>query len=358
MEINGKEVIGTSVAFPIALSTIIKRKYMKLPSKSTMFYIVAFIVCLPFSYGLDHYLNYLLEKSTIDYIEKKNVVVIYDNFNSEHGDIVMQTFLNNLHSNLLDEYEVIKINQAEVRIEVAKLLVVDLLDQGKKVYMNASMSPTNGVYTYLWNLTYQDLAKYENITITQSVGNNLDTSEFLEAFTDKYKKLDNEIYTILNDNAETIKEIALIKDINQLYEKYGMYAQIVVDIQYHLGLGRNDKMREFVFETISPILSKYKLDKQQDEIVDQYTNIINAFAPAILMSDTNNKVIQVGSSSQSDTDIGTDSFLDFRVKNLINIDIRENAIVDVDGEKKVGTSLASPIALSNIINQLNTLSGQ
>jgi hypothetical protein len=307
----------------------------------------------PFNYDIQYYISYLLNKHITKDIEKDNLVVFYDNFSEEHGDIIVQTFLNKLNNKLLDKYEIIKIDSSDIRVEVFELLMIDLLEEGKQVYLNSSVSPRDGVYAYRWNLAYQHLLQYKNIIITQSVGNNINTAKYLKSFTDKGNEIDEEIYSLMNDKVDNIKEIVLTKDIEQLLIEYGYFAWPIIGIKSNLGFDRNDKMRHLVYETISPLLLKYNLQKKQDEIIDVYTSIINSFSHAILISNNNGKVIQVGSSSQLDSDVGTNSFLDFRIKNLIDIDVRENAVTEINGKEEIGTSLSSPTALADIINKLN-----
>ena len=327
---------------------------MKFEKKLNIILIAFMVFIFPFTYHIHYHILYLLEKHKVENIEKEHVVVFYDDFDTEHGNIIIQAFSNELNSTL-DKYEIIKFNQKDVRVEVLEPLVLDLLNDGKQVYFNSSVIPPTGDSSFVWNSTYKHFLKYENMTLTQSVGNNLDTAEYLKTFTDQNQDMDNEIYTLLNDRAEEIKAIALSEDIDNLLKEYNYLGLRLAAIKSKIGFDRNDEMRALISKTISPIIVKYQLEKEQNKIIDMYSSIINSFSFAILITNTNKNVIQVGASVQADIDRGNTSFIDFRIKNLVNIDVRENPIIYIDGEKQMGTSISSPVALANIMNQSNTI---
>jgi hypothetical protein len=69
------------------------------------------------------------------------------------------------------------------------------------------------------------------------------------------------------------------------------------------------------------------------------------------LSSEKTNAILVGSDSRLERKDGTiiDNFLDFRVKDLIDVDEREKCWIGEPGEQKIGTSISSPYVLASFV---------
>lgn len=320
------------------------------PQKWDLFTLIIILMILPWLSTFENKFFYEYHKDKVENIGKSKVVVFYDHFeDDEHGANVVESFLSKIDQNQND-YEIVKLDSSmSMKVEVMQLLVQKLLDDGKDVYFNSSISPTDTISSWKWLQVYKELGTHENITITQAVGNQEPT--FLITGTE----FDDRVYEELNKRKDDLRKIILNERDYEIVD-YGLYGEMFVTGKGLLGLGRDGKMKDLVGESVNFVMRETELKEglQRDDVVDMYFNQIKNFTFAILLTSEETNAILVGSDSRLERKDGTiiDNFLDFRVKDLIDVDEREKCWIGEpgeSGEQKIGTSISSPYVLASFV---------
>jgi len=309
--------------------------------------LIIILMILPWLNTFENKFFYEYHKDKVENIGKDKVVVFYDHFeNEEHGDNVVKSFLSKMDERQ-DDYEIVKLNSSiSLKVEVMQLLVQKLLDDGKEVYFNSSITPTDTIYSLKWMNVYKKLGAHENITITQAIGNQKPT------FLTVGKEFDDRVYEELNKRKDDLRKI-ILNERDYEIAGYGLYGKMFVDGKGLLGFGRDGKLRDLVGESVNFVMRETELKKglQRDDVVDVYIEQIYDFSFSILLSEKDTGVILVGSDSSMTTTEGKiiDNFLDFRVRDLIDVDEREKGWIGEPGEQKIGTSISSPYVLASFV---------
>lgn len=310
--------------------------------------IIIVIFIAQFLPTFENWFLFELEKNKVTNIDHKKVVVFFDNFDDEHGKLVVEIFKSRLKSkeDSINDYKILKINSEKTRVSVMQQLVEYLLKDGKTVYLNSSVIPSGGLASLEWSRVYKELLKHNKIVITQAAGNNLNTANFVG------EEIDNRFYELLNERKDELKITAINTVDKDIIQAYGFYGKQFIRIKQLLGYGKNNRIRSLVLEVFDDVGAGLEKNKH-DMIIDEYSAIVNLFSFAILLSNDNPKVVLVGSSSKIEYDDGKiwDRFLDFRVNYLIDIDEREAGIIGYGDNMKIGTSISSPLVLANLVNQ-------
>ena len=143
-------------------------------------YIAITILLFPMMYYAPLYMKYKdINTNMLNKIKHEKVVIIYDNFNISHGELITEIFTNNTKG----EYEILRLDQTDVRVETLSLVVKNLIDQNKQVYINASVNPNKGLYSSIWKNIFNELAEIDKVKITQSIINPA-VGDFLEIISD------------------------------------------------------------------------------------------------------------------------------------------------------------------------------
>ena len=256
------------------------------------------------------------------------------------------TFTNNTKG----EYEILRLDQTDVRVETLSLVVKNLIDQNKQVYINASVNPNKGLYSSIWKNIFNELAEIDKVKITQSIGNQENTTCALSNFTSKSlaESIDKKIYAALNNKKNEIRIIVENKKEDEIITNYGAHGILLISLHNYFFGSRNVKIHKLVKKIIKPILSRHKLLMHEEEIVKIYASIIIKFSYSILLQSDNSKVTLVSSSSQFEED--DEYFLDSKVKLLKN-KVRFPGLLYQNGEQIFGTSISAPLALSAYMNK-------
>lgn len=305
---------------------------------------ISIILLFPIFYNMFFYFEYMQLKELIELSKNEKVVIIYDDFTSNHGEIVLNTF----KSQADGDYKLLNINNQEIKIESVELFVNYLLEQNKQVFLNVSISPTHPTYALIFAKTLQRLSEHENMKITVAAGNQEPTFLLLEEFT--REPLDDDIYKALNTKSEDMKEIVKLDRIDYLLSNFGeAFGVLFSNIYTFINGDRDEKIRELVSDVITPILVEHKV-KQKEEVVDLYTNNILKFGFSVLLQKKDSHVKLISSSSQLEADGKDEYFLDCRINNMIKNEIREVGVAGTEKNWIIGTSISAPIYLSKIYN--------
>lgn len=303
---------------------------------------ISIILLFPIFYNIPFYLEYMQLKELINGSKNEKVVIIYDDFTSNHGEIVLSTF----KSQADEGYKLLHINNQEIKIGSVELFVNHLLDQNKQVFLNVSISPSHPTYALIFAKTLHRLSKHKNMKITVAAGNQEPTKLLLKEFT--HKSLDDDIYKVLNTKSEDIKKIIKLDSIDYLLSNLGeTYGVFFSNIYTLIDGNRDEKTRELVSDAITPILIEHKV-KQKEEIIDLYTKNVLKFGFSVLLQKKGSQVKLISSSSQLKSEDGY--FLDCRINNLVKNEIREVGVILNKNSWIIGTSISAPIHLSKIYN--------
>ncbi len=313
---------------------------------SNILHFIMLVVLIPVLYNVPFYFSYWNAKDYLTTAYERQVIIIYDDFSdSEHGEIVSNIFTSSTDGN----YSVLKIDRLKTRIETLGLIVDDLADKDKDIYLNLSMQPTTGLYSSIFASTVDKISK--RAIITQSIGNNEYLPFFMSDFMslEDAKEIDTEIYKILNTRVAEIKIIAEDRDLNFLISRFGTTYGVLFSMFID---SRDDNINVLVKEVVRQVLDKKGYSKYIDKVSELYASDLIKFSYSVLLqkiSGNNKNLLLVSSSSQLQTDLEDNVyFLDCKINNLLVNKIRFPGIWTKNDEVYFGTSISSPLALSSI----------
>jgi len=222
---------------------------MQFKSKD-FFQVLVSLVLLPIIILLINEIKFLEIKDGLEAISEEKIIVVYDDFESNHGDIVCKILTDNLNSN---DYKLLRFDYKKVNIEVIEKVLDYLSDNDKIIYFNNSNYPNNEVSSALKVLFYKRISQYKNLHTFQSGGNNENIVGYIKHFTGEEiaEKINQVIYNKLDYKLKEIKELAENKNVEQLISMFGRtYGVSFANIYRCIIQTREGRMKDIISEIV------------------------------------------------------------------------------------------------------------
>lgn len=302
--------------------------------------------------------NFYFERVDIelDQIKGEKIIVIYDDFKGEHGEIVSQVILDTVKS---PDYKLLKFDTNEIKIPVMEKILINLAStKGREVYFNNSYNPSNSLGSAMKVKMYKNLSAYKNLHIFQAGGNNdIKIVEYIEKFTHKEnlaRKINQNIYQLLCSRLDEIKAISRNERMEKIFNLGNVYGVVIGNFYRLMFNERDAEMKGIVQFAVDSIFIEQDIEIDKEQLVNLYSKNMNQFMFIHEVQSNKTNVVVVGSknkfSLKEDSDVVYT--LSCPVEGLVENDVLDEGYwIDKKGEINIGTSFSTPLYLSSIFNK-------